>query len=224
MNTANARERRRPRYRYAAALLALIGSALAGACTFDSSDRCGPHQKIYGGNQVCVCDATSAYTAAGCVPCGDHEVAGPTGCVCEPGFSKSGGATCEPTPPGIGVACDAMTTCTDPVFKHCEMSAFGGYCTNEGCKSSADCTGGYACDTSSGICKRPPVGLSKSCTSNADCAGTEATYCDVFFAHACLVQGCTVAPDNCFEGWDCCDLSAFGVAQPLCIPAGACTT
>jgi hypothetical protein len=39
-----------------------------------------------------------------------------------------------------------------------------------------------------------------------------------------LVQGCTLMPDNCFVGTECCDLSSFGIAQPLCIAEGQCTT
>ncbi|HET9932548.1 MAG TPA: hypothetical protein VFQ35_17720 [Polyangiaceae bacterium] len=222
MNTAMYREKPRIRPRYVAALFALFGGAFASACTFDSSDRCGPNQVIFGDNLRCVCDTHSAYTATGCVRCGEHEVAGPSGCVCEPNFSKGTGGVCEPTPMGIGVPCDG--TCEDPVYKHCETTASGGYCTNTGCTGPADCTGGYACDTATGVCKRPPIGLAKSCTSNADCAGTEATYCDTFVTHSCLVQGCTLAPDNCFQGWECCDLSSFGIPQPLCVLAGACTT
>jgi hypothetical protein len=74
------------------------------------------------------------------------------------------------------------------------------------------------------VCRRPPVGLNKSCTSNDDCAGTEATYCDTFVAHACIVQGCSVTPNNCFSGYQCCDLTTFGVPQPICVPTGACPT
>jgi hypothetical protein len=31
-----------------------------------------------------------------------------------------------------------------------------------------------------------------------------------------------LSSDNCFSGTECCDLSAFGIAMPVCIPAGAC--
>jgi hypothetical protein len=114
--------------------------------------------------------------------------------------------------------------CTDATYNFCATSPSGeGYCTTSGC-TGGDCTGGYACDLGAtpSYCKRPPKGLSMSCTSNADCAGTEATYCDMYQSHSCLVEGCTVSPDSCFEGWDCCDLSAFGVPMPVCIPQGAC--
>jgi hypothetical protein len=222
----------RLKYRHAAALFALLG-AMPSACTYDSSDRCGPHQVMYE-DLRCVCDATSFTTATGCEPCGTDEVPGTTGCVCKDGYVKPDGAdVCEPAPMGgqppvgLGIACDASTPCPNAEFDHCESGADGkGYCTATGCASAGECTGGYACDASvtPSICRRPPLGLAMSCSSDADCAGTEATYCDTFQSHSCLVQGCSLAPDNCFSGWECCDLSAFGVPQPLCIPQGACTT
>jgi hypothetical protein len=187
------------KYRHAAALFALLG-AMPSACVYDASDRCGPNQVMYE-DLRCVCDANSTPTATG---------------------------ECEPAIKGQGAPCDATnpTSCSDPEFNYCQAGANGsGYCTKTGCASTDDCSNGYACDlaVTPSVCRRPPVGLSMSCTSDADCAGTEATYCDTFQTHSCLVQGCSVAPDNCFTGWDCCDLSAFGVPQPICIPEGACT-
>jgi len=192
-----------PRFRYshAAALFAFLG-AMPSACMYDSSDRCGPHQVMYEDLR----------------------------CVCAPGYALASptATTCDAIPTGIGAPCDTATaSCTDPVYNHCEPGANGmGYCTNANCASSDDCTDGYACDlaVTPSVCRKPPTGLGKSCTSEADCAGTEATYCDTFVTHTCLVQGCSLAPDNCFVGTECCDLSSFGIAQPLCVAAGACTT
>ena len=66
-----------------------------------------------------------------------------------------------------------------------------GYCTNVGCAAN-ECMGGYACDTVAmpTYCARPPDGAGKSCASDADCAGTEATWCDIYQSHVCYVQGC----------------------------------
>jgi hypothetical protein len=61
-----------------------------------------------------------------------------------------------------------------------------------------------------------------ACETPDDCAGTEATFCDSFMTHSCQVQGCQVDPNDCFAGFECCDLSAFGLPEPLCIPTGAC--
>ena len=215
----------RSKSRYAVALFALLG-AVPSACVYDASDRCGPHQVMYQ-NLRCVCDAESAPTATGCVLCGSNEVPGATGCTCKAGYSKPvPSGVCEPTPMGLGTACEVSTDCKDAKFDHCEAGTDGkGYCTDTGCSSSADCTGGYACDAevTPSVCRRPPLGLGTSCTSEADCAGTEATYCDSFQTHSCLVQGCSLTPDNCFSGWECCDLSGFGVPQPICVAQGACS-
>ncbi|HET9955356.1 MAG TPA: hypothetical protein VFQ61_12665 [Polyangiaceae bacterium] len=156
--------------------------------------------------------------------CPDDQQTGPLGtCVCKTGYVL-GAAGCEPIPAGLGVDCSASGMCGAEPYSYCMETDRGSYCTSKGCKTSADCAFGYACDVPSGVCLRPPVGLYMTCQSDKDCADTEATYCDVFFSHSCLVQGCTVSPNNCFEGSECCDLSTFGVAQPLCIPAGSCTT
>jgi hypothetical protein len=183
---------------------------------------------MFGDDELCVCDENSAYVEElGCVPCGEHEIPGASGCECAPGYQRSGpAAACEALPAGQGVACNATDMpCTDAEYGVCQMvDATHGYCTSTGCSSSDDCEGDYACDTaaSPAVCIRPPVGQGQSCASAEDCAGTEATYCDTFVNQACLVQGCSLDPDDCFPGWECCDLSAFGVAEPICIPEGDC--
>jgi hypothetical protein len=204
----------------------LAGAALAFvACTIDSNNRCDDREVLYGDTR-CVCAEGFAMSDHGCVSCGDHEIAGPSGCGCAEGYARaSAQAACVPKPSGQGDACDGTTACPDPVYSHCQITAgASGYCTSTGCASSANCTGGYACDATGApaFCKRPPIGAGKACTSTADCAETEATFCETFMTHQCLVQGCTVAPNNCFEGMQCCDLSAFGLPQPICIPPGTC--
>lgn len=183
------------------------------------------------GASGCVCKPKYGRTTekGACEACGEHEVTGATGaCECEPGFSKeSPKAACEPLPAGVGVACDATTPCTDTTYNYCYTgSATTGYCTTQGCASTDDCSNGYMCDLTATptYCRRAPLGAGKTCASDADCAGTEATYCDTYQTKSCLVQGCTVTPDNCFTGTECCDLSAYGIVQPLCIAAGACAT
>jgi len=225
MNVPTVLETTRWRSRSAAGLFALL-SALPSACVFDSSKQCGPHEIMYGNNLRCVCDATSAPTATGCSPCGEHELPGATGCVCQAGYSRpSAAAACIETPMGIGIACDASTPCPDPAFSHCQSVGGGsGYCTTTDCTGPQDCTAGYACDMtgSASYCRRPPLGAGMTCTSDADCAGTEATACDSVMSHTCLVQGCSLVSDDCFSGTACCDLSKFGAPQPLCLPEGAC--
>jgi hypothetical protein len=179
---------------------------------------------IFGDNAVCVCEEGAAPTATGCVPCGEHEVPGSTGCVCETGYARSSGSTCEAVPTALGAACSETEPCEDATFDHCQLGAsHTGYCTSAGCASSSECVGGYACDTKSqpSFCKRPPTGLGKSCAAASDCADGEATFCDTFMTHVCLVEGCSLESDDCFEGWVCTDLSQFGMPKPLCLAAGA---
>lgn len=201
-----------------------LGFALQAApgCLYDPDQPCGPDMVAYGDNLRCVCPEGSVSTADGCVACGAHEVASGTACMCEPGYSRATpSAPCIETPSGLGAECDpSSNACVDP-YPHCEPAEGGGYCTTAGCTTNEECEGGYACNANS-VCQRPPVGLGMSCTTPADCAGTEATYCDTFVTQSCQVQGCEFAPDNCFSGFQCCDLSAFGLPQPLCVPQGYC--
>lgn len=209
------------RRRARAASLLAIATALLGACVFDPDDRCGDNQVVFGDNLRCVCAPGYAPSDAGCVACGDNEVPSAAGCVCAEGFTRANPtAACEASG-SIGADCDEETPCADSVYSYCELD--GGYCTTSGCESSADCDGGYACDTSSepAVCRRPPVGLGNACSTDADCAGAEATYCDTFMTRQCLVQGCSVTPNDCFEGYICCDFAPF-VPQPLCIPGNSC--
>jgi hypothetical protein len=179
--------------------------------------------EVYGDNLRCVCPAGSITTPDGCVACGEHEMSTGSACVCEEGYSRpAAGAPCVEAPSGLGMECDpAAPTCPAP-YDHCEPAGASGYCTSA-CSAPEECSGGYACNSAS-ICQRPPAGLGKACETPADCAGTEATYCDTIVSHACQVEGCSVAPNNCFAGFDCCDLSGFGVPVNLCVPTGQCLT
>jgi hypothetical protein len=197
--------------RVTALLLGGLAMVTLASCVYDSNKRCGPHQVLQAtGEEVCVCDEHSATTATGCVPCGTNEVVGTTGCQCAPGFGKSG-----PTEPcTLGV--DAGSSNSQP---DADSTAQQGACTTD-----EDCTGGAACDlkVSPSVCRTPPVGLGKTCAAASDCAGTEATYCDSFVTKSCQVEGCSLAPDNCFSGYICCDLSKYGVAKLICVAGAQC--
>jgi len=201
--------------------------AAAAGCTYDPNQRCDENQALSSDGRQCICVPGAAMTAHGCTLCGANEIPGNGICDCAPGYSRPmPSAACQAAPAALGLACDtASAPCTDPAYTTCHVtSGTTGYCTSAGCTTSSDCSGGYACDTTTPptFCKRPPVGAGQACQSNAECAGTEATYCDLTVSHQCLVQGCTVTPDNCFSGTVCCDLSKFGVAQPICVPPGTC--
>lgn len=199
----------------------LLGFSLGG-CLYDSDQPCDAGMEVYGDGERCVCPAGTVYTPLGCEVCGDHEIATPTACVCEEGYARpTADAACVETPTGLGAACDPAASACPPAYDRCQPAGASGYCTTSGCTSNEDCEGGYACNADA-ICQRPPTGLGMSCTSPDDCAGMEATFCDTFVARSCQVQGCTLDPNDCFSGFECCDLSAFGLPQPLCIPAGTC--
>jgi hypothetical protein len=209
------------------ALVVLLAGAIG--CVYDPNQRCDDNQVLSPDGRQCMCVTGAAMTAHGCALCGANEVPGDGGCACAPGYTRpTPNAACQQAPSALGMACDTSSApCTDPTYATCHVTTgTAGYCTNAGCATSADCTSGYACDTSAvpTYCKQPPVGAGLACQTNADCAGTEATYCDVMVTHQCHVQGCTLAPDNCFSGSECCDLTPFGIPLPICVQAGTCPT
>jgi hypothetical protein len=204
-------------------VLTFVGSLLLG-CLYDADDRCSPGTVLVG-ETVCVCTEGSVLTDEGCVVCGENEVAGSGGCVCAAGFSRSSeGAPCQAAASALGLACDASSApCTDPTYNVCHVtSGTSGYCT-EGCASSGDCDGGFACDTTAtpAYCRRPPTGAGQTCSADAECAGTEATMCETFMSHQCVVV-CDVAAPDCFPGMTCCDFTMFGAPAPFCLPEGSC--
>lgn len=207
-----------------AGVRSVMAALLLSGCVYDSGERCEKGQVLFD-DLRCVCAEGSVLGPNGCVPCGEHEVPGEGECVCADGYSRvSAEAACELAVTGQGNACSAEVPCTDAAYSQCQEGAGGGYCTNTGCTTSEDCSGGYACDVevSPSICRRPPLGANQACTTSADCAGTEATFCDAVITHSCRVEGCSLAPDNCFEGTECCDLSGFGVPLPICVAEGGC--
>jgi hypothetical protein len=126
---------------------------------------------------------------------------------------------------GAGAACSDVAPCLDQRFAFCAEASNGDrYCTSQGCSKSADCPETYACtkSASGSFCQRTPRGLSADCESDDDCAAFEATLCDTLFSHTCVVQGCSLSPNDCFESWECCDASAFGVTALVCVPEGQC--
>lgn len=63
-----------------------------------------------------------------------------------------------------------------------------------------------------------PTGLGASCSSNADCAAFDATFCDSFMSHSCLVEKCATGENACPGGWACCDFSALLSGLSICTP------
>jgi hypothetical protein len=220
----------RPGAQHRTAVLLLGGLALvtAGSCVYDSDSRCGPHQVLNtDAEAMCVCDKDSVATADGCVPCGAHEVPGATACECAEGYARaSANARCTETTPasgGQGSGGSNATGGTPASGGTTDGGTTGTGGASSSCAKDGDCADGYVCNTkvSPSVCRKRPEGLGKACTTPADCAGTEATFCDAFQTKACTVEGCSLDPDDCLPGYTCCDLSAVGIPGTLCA-LGAC--
>jgi hypothetical protein len=200
-------------------MLSAFSSVLVlSSCLYDSSDRCDPGQAYDSSAGLCVC---TGHSTPGMTESGSQ------GCVCEEGYQRpSPEAECEAGPDALGRACEADQDCPVAPYDTCHLLEDGsGYCTNVGCAAD-ECEGGYACDTVAEptYCARPPSGAGKQCKDDADCAGTEATWCDIYSSHVCYVEGCAVDGNDC-PGKECCDLAAASaglVRKTICVDPGTC--
>lgn len=132
-------------------------------------------------------------------PCGDElERAANGACVCPEGQELQAGK-CMP----VAVGSTENPSCAPG--EGCE------------CESSSNCPPGELCDRhGSGRCAPAPAGLGSSCTSAADCASGEATFCETFSTRTCQVQGCKELAGVCPGDFLCCDFAVL--ATSLCIP------
>jgi hypothetical protein len=175
------------------------------ACVYDPEAPCGESHQLDAKGQHCICaEGMGNDGGGGCRPCTSDEVWTAGVCI----VATDAGRDCDPANPD----CPSPLTCHEPV----------GYCTMTDC---GECPAGFYCDTSTtpSYCQRPPTGQAAPCSSAADCAGFEATYCEMIQGHVCLVQGCTLSPNDCFYGWSCCDLTLL-IGVTLCVPDGECPT
>jgi hypothetical protein len=132
--------------------------------------------------------------------CGDDRILGEQEtCVCPPGTADSAkDKTCQPI------------IITDAGAPEPERDA----AVEDGAAADAGQEDGAAM----------PTGIGTPCSSHADCASFDATYCESFQSHQCLIEGCAVSPDDCPTDYECCDLSSFGLENTLCVPDGQCPT
>jgi hypothetical protein len=72
-------------------------------------------------------------------------------------------------------------------------------------------------------CQSGPTGFGTPCTSDTDCQGFQASYCETLQTpNVCVVAGCQTSPDTCTGGQSCCDLNSLGIPLTLCLPPGQC--
>jgi hypothetical protein len=203
--------------------IALAGLwCLSFAACLAEQGKCSAHQELNAAD-LCVCER--GYVPDEhllCKRCGENEISRGDSCECKDGYERDAKEGCvEQTSTSLGASCSGDTDCQAD-SPHCEASAAEPYCTRLDCTEADGCSGGYACDLHSDppMCLRPPSGLGDSCTTQEDCAGKEASYCETNRAKNCLVPNCQTDED-CFIGWECCDLTTFGLPA-LCVREAAC--
>jgi len=197
-----------------------------------SGDKCDAHQvKVEDDDfALCVCEPGAAPNSngVGCTPCGKNREVQNGVCTCTEGFVPAAdGDGCEAS--DIGASCIQDDDCAS-------SSPYGvanktqPYCSSSGCSSNSDCPGGWTCEASNDTryCRKPITGLGVQCTTNDNCAGFEANYCENLQTHTCILQGCAVQDVVCPSEWLCCDYSALlGAPLSTCISpsqtiSGAC--
>jgi hypothetical protein len=204
---------RRAASRGSVSCCALSASLLAACIVEDGDKACGPNQVKVSSDGARYCECADGFILdprdkIGCIPCAENEESVNGECQCVEGYTRpSEGALCSTST--LGAPCSP----SEPCMGEFPVCAAEGYCTFEGCASSDACMlPGWLC--AEGVCKKPPEGYGKECASADDCADTEATYCDTFRTHSCLVQGCGKGLP-CPGDWSCCDLAPFA-AMPIC--------
>jgi hypothetical protein len=189
--------------------------SLLGGCLYNADTPCGPAMDFDAASGVCVCQPDAISTGTGCTACAADEVVVDGACACPAGEAKDAADVCV-VAHGLGDACQSDADCTSAMYGRCAPTDT---CTNA-CASDADCGGSFTC----AVWEPRPYcrawsGLGDTCTSNADCVGTDAVFCDTYQSHTCIVQGCSLTADDCPRDNTCCDFSSYGLGT-LC--AGAC--
>lgn len=208
----------------------LAASLFGGGCVYEASDRCGPDQKL-SATGLCVCIDGLVLKGTSCEPCAQNEQELDGVCACDVGYERlADGQACEAVvSAGIGASCNSAEPCSDAVFNVCRAGGVGGEsCTRDGCATADDCGSDFVCNDKEAVafCERPPVGQGSSCATSDDCAGTDAPFCESFISKLCLVPDCSLNDQDCFAGWECCDISGVGIPglpKTICVPTGQCT-
>lgn len=145
--------------------------------------------------------------------------------------------------------CDANQVERDDLITGCEcaegyvVNAEGSACVSCGPNSrvlgsECSCLQGFVRSDETGQCESTeggvpdgqerPTGEGFDCSSEEDCAGFEADYCQRFISpYVCLVQHCATGANSCVAPYVCCDYGALEILAPaegLCIPAANCVS
>ncbi len=208
--------KRRPGLRLAWGLVCLITGTTG--CLVNES-RCDANQVRDPDNAglcKCIANAVLSPNGYGCDKCSETEEIRGGKCECVPGYVRGAAGGCEKsTTSTLWEPCSEAEPCTEP-YPLCATVGGSQYCTNTGCKKNEDCPEDFVCRSEGAVsfCSKV-VGMIKTCATAADCAGTEALYCETLQAKVCLVQDC-VSSAACPSGWSCCDLKRF-IQTSLCI-------
>jgi hypothetical protein len=197
--------------------LSILVLVMVGGCVYDANNRCGPNMAYDTTLEACLCADNAIVDGLGCTACAADEVVIAGACGCAPGSAKNADSVCAPIA-GLGDACESAADCTNPAYAYCASGVVGSTCTST-CTDDTGCGDAYTCATwePQPYC-REFVGLGMSCASSADCAGTDATFCDTYQTHTCGVAGCSLDNGACPRGTMCCDFSQYGLGT-LCATA-----
>lgn len=204
--------------------VSLCFGAFASACLVDTSKVCGDNF-VEAEDGSCVCPEGQVVKAGKCAKADkpskpapskdddttsgqdpdeaddtENEDDGPPAPASDAAAAKDGGATSDPT------GNDASPTPTEPTE---DMPK---------CTSSTECAEGELCDVhETGQCQPAPGGLGSDCSSADDCAGTEATYCELFSTRTCQIEGCKELDGVCPGDMVCCEYAVL--SNSLCVTA-----
>jgi hypothetical protein len=196
-----------------ARLVALAAIWPLTGCLVD--EKCDANQVYIDDNHqaFCACAPNAIKDAKGygCTLCGENEeTKNGTSCECKVGFAKQGGSTTCAAVTGqvLGAPCTGAGTCAEP-YPFCATDGAAQYCTDQ-CTAKSDCEGGYRCQ--GGFCEKVDI-PSAQCATNADCAGSDATFC-LTIAKACLINGCAADTKLCPTGMVCCTFMDLDSCAP----------
>lgn len=200
-------------------LAAALASASVSGCLVD--EKCDANQVYDDSDHQATCrcapNTIPDPRGYGCTPCGANaETKNGTTCECKVGFAKQGGADECTAVVGqeLGAPCTGPGSCNEP-YPYCAADGAAQYCTDQ-CTVKSDCENGYRCQN--GFCEKVNFATAQ-CSSSADCAGSDSTYC-LTFTKKCLINGCAADTKLCPVGTVCCTFMGID----FCSDGTACST